>query len=109
MEYEHWEYRALVWDTYYPRDGPDYEPARTQLIADGWREFVRAPRQAGIMGGACIMRRPKDEPRMWTEKGIREVARNGLLCMDALMKEAIQEIVRTTPVVIYATKEETNG
>lgn len=57
-----WEYRAVEWTSH----DPDYDKVflghRTKLIAEGWEEHLRASWRPSLTGGACIMRRPKDEP-----------------------------------------------
>ena len=58
-----WEYRAVEWTSH----DPDYDEVflgrRTKLIAEGWQEHIRAHWRPSLTGGACIMRRPKDEPQ----------------------------------------------
>ena len=58
-----WEYRAVEW-TWHDADYDEvFLGHRTKLIAEGWQEHIRAHWRPSLTGGACIMRRPKDEPK----------------------------------------------
>ncbi len=53
-----------------------FEMWYNKLCDEGWSEVVRAPWRLAILqgkGGACIMRRPKDQPRKWTEGELVEL------------------------------------
>ena len=58
-----YEYVALTWTTD-PNAADDgrFMASMSRLVGQGWREYVRALFMGGY-GGACIMRRPKDEPQ----------------------------------------------
>ena len=49
---------------------------KDMLIKKGWEEYVQALWYGAKHAcGVCIMRRPKDEPRMWTKKELQVVLR----------------------------------
>ena len=77
-----YEYVALSWRTLAWCDDKRFVPSYAQLREEGWEEYIRAYFHNDI-GGACIMRRPKDEPRMWMKGEIQEIARN-TLCSAAM-------------------------
>ena len=76
-----YEYVALCWfgDTQESIDA-NLKERMQQLAGEGWKEYIRASwiaqHESGVPGGACIMRRPKEEPRTWTEKELRKMMRN---------------------------------
>ena len=70
-----WEYMALSWGTEDARQDVGFMERRLMLLAQGWEEYCRAIWSGINHGGACIMRRPKDEPRKWTKKEIEEIAK----------------------------------
>ena len=55
-----------------------------RLVRCGWQEHAHA-RWQGIYNGACIMRRPKDAPRMWTESELKTFVRK-LFDEDAVLR-----------------------
>ena len=59
MEYE---YVALTWSTRGSEVAEEFCTDRRRLIANGWEEIAQGPFLPKRNGGACIMRRPKDEP-----------------------------------------------
>ena len=80
MEYE---YVALTWRTAHANNDDDFRGEKARLYEKGWELERCAPwSQEGmprrLAGGACIMRRPKDEPRMWTEGELRRFMRETL-------------------------------
>lgn len=73
------EYVALSWRTANAANDEEFEREKARLMSEGWSVDRCAPWSQEAMpkrltGGACIMRRPKDEPRMWTTGEIEEVA-----------------------------------
>jgi len=68
-----YEYRALSWRTLAWCDDKSFVSSYARLQEEGWEEHIRAYFENDI-GGACIMRRSKDEPRLWTEKEIQKIA-----------------------------------
>lgn len=73
MEYE---YVALTWGTYNSEVDEEYVKAYDRLTGEGWETVQWATFELSHKGGACIMRRPKDEPRLWTKKEIEKIAKN---------------------------------
>lgn len=75
-----YEYVALRWTVDHLGGAPHCHGDRVRLLSEGWEEYCRAswePKGLGVVGGACIMRRPKDELRMWTEGEIVDLIRGG--------------------------------
>lgn len=71
-----YEYVALTWRTEEWIDDAQYVSDRGKLLRQGWQVHILAPWGAHkAIGGACIMRRPKDEPCMWTEGEIEAIFR----------------------------------
>jgi len=68
-----YEYVALTWQTHRSGADPVFGDDMRELLDERWEEVCRASFEPSRTGGACIMRRPKDEPRMWTEKEIRDL------------------------------------
>lgn len=73
MEYE---FVALSWRTRNFLDDADYEREKVNLKGKGWEvhqivAWAQEGKPRRLAGGVCIMRRPKDEPRMWTKAEIR--------------------------------------
>jgi hypothetical protein len=67
-----YEYVALGWFGDHPENKHEYLKNNIfELVAQGWEEYIRAPWKGQVDGGACIMRRPKDEPRKWTKADIK--------------------------------------
>ena len=107
MEYE---YVALYWKGCNPEMDLVFCANRAERVHQGWREYARAPWGVQAAGGACIMRRPKDEPRKWTRGELRDVIhemfddhrvlRGGWNAEEAISTEDIM----TTP-----DKEDTKG
>lgn len=74
MEYE---YVALSFGTSIPAQDREHIRQRSALRRQGWEAHLQAPwSQEGmpkhLAGGACIMRRPKDEPRKEKESGLAD-------------------------------------
>lgn len=70
------DYVALKWTVDHLGGAPHCYGDRIRLLNQGWEEVCRAPwepKGLGITGGACIMRSPKDEPRMWTKAELWEL------------------------------------
>ena len=74
-----YEYVAVKWITMAWCDDRGFVSAYARLREHGWEEHSRAQFEKYV-GGACIMRRPKDDmrrpkddPRLWTERDIQEL------------------------------------
>lgn len=46
---------------------------RSMFTKQGWEEHLRVPWSDGRPSPVCIMRRPKDQPRMWAERELVEL------------------------------------
>jgi len=76
MEYE---YVALTWRALDAEMDRFFQDDKCSYLGAGWKEYVRAPFPPRHFGGACIMRRPKqepqDEPRKWTKSELQSLIR----------------------------------
>lgn len=88
-----WEYVAIFWKDPVLEDA-QYLADRARLLREGWEEHIRAPAEPvwDIKGGACIMRRLKDEPLVHTAKTVGKAERLGRLWT----RVEIEEIARAT-------------
>lgn len=79
-----YEYVAVSWRTANAANDDEFVRGKAQLLAQGWKVVRCAPWSRELMprlltGGACIMRKPKDEPRKWTRTQIENIALNMVL------------------------------
>ena len=74
-----YEYVAVAWRTRKALDDAQYVAERRELDCQGWEVYQLAAWTKGRGGGVTIMRRPKDEPRMWTRTQIENIALNMVL------------------------------
>ena len=65
-----YEYLALTWSTNRSELDSLYGDDMRELLDERWEEVCRAPFEPRRIGGACIMRRPKDEPRKREQHGV---------------------------------------
>lgn len=79
------EYVALIWKTHKPEWDTQFVDEKADLVRQGWRDHIEVPHATGMVGGVCIMRRLKDEPRMWTESGLKTFIRK-LFDEDAVLR-----------------------
>jgi len=63
-----YEYVALTWVGQCPEADELFASDMDTALRQGWEALDRGSFGKRRSGGAVIMRRPKDEPRMWTEK-----------------------------------------
>ena len=97
MEYY---YVALLWHANSAAEDKRYVENYEQLCDVGWEVVCQASVYPNYTGGACIMRRPKDEPRMWTEEELHKQ-------FDFWYEKLYEG--RTKVFVSHLDKEETNG
>ena len=81
-----YEYVALKCSTSVWSHDRGFASAYCRLREQGWEEHLRAHFEK-YDGGACIMRRPKDEPRMWTEAEVRKIAALVMDCRVPVLNE----------------------
>jgi len=72
MEYE---YVALTWRALDAEADRFFQDDKCGYIGAGWKEYIRAPFPPPHFGGACILRRAKEELRMWTKSELQELIR----------------------------------
>jgi len=73
MEYE---YVALTWQTHDRRADDCFMSDYHRLCDAGWEVSLDASFEPQRVGGACIMRRLKDEPPMWMKKEVEDIRYN---------------------------------
>ena len=76
-----YEYVAVSWRTANAANDDEFVREKVSLLAKGWiiercAPWSREDMPRKLTGGACIMRRPKDEPRKWTEGEIQTIFAN---------------------------------
>ena len=64
-----YEYVALSWSKEHPENDEPFARRKAKRINQGWQVYVQAVWE-NTYGGACIMRRPKDEPRKCEQHGV---------------------------------------
>lgn len=92
----HFEYVAVSWRTANAANDDEFVREKASLLAKGWiiercAPWSRENMPRRLTGGACIMRRPKDEPRMWTEGEIYEIATRSVLHVTEVVKSLIED------------------
>lgn len=86
MDNEH-EYIALVWHTPLRQDDEAYIADLERLRAMDWEGIAWSNLEVARNGGACIMRKVIEKPRMWTKKEMLEIFDHVIAMLDKHKRE----------------------